>query len=108
MLGLSGDAKIFVCLDPVDLRKGFESLGRMTEDLFPKKLLTGAYFVFLNKNGTSIKILYWDVDGFALWAKRLEKGSFPKGLLKEQMDRRSFLMLLEGITPRKISRRFCL
>lgn len=106
MIGLSGNARIFVCLEAVDLRKGFDGLSHMTEVLFPKKLLTGAYFVFLNKTGSKIKILYWDVDGLAIWTKRLEKGCFTKTLLKEQMDRRSFLMLLEGVTPKKISRRF--
>lgn len=106
MFGVSGDAKIFVCLEAVDFRKGFEGLSLMTESLFPKKLLTGAYFVFLNKNRKSIKVLYWDSDGLALWSKRLEKGSFSQKELSKQIDRRSFLMLLEGITPKKIARRF--
>ncbi|MBM3192258.1 MAG: IS66 family insertion sequence element accessory protein TnpB [Chlamydiae bacterium] len=106
MLGLSGESKIFVCLEAVDLRKGFEGLSRITESLFPQKLLTGSYFVFLNKGRSTIKVLYWDTDGLAIWNKRLERGSFPKDLLQKQMDRRSFLMLLEGVVPRKICRRF--
>jgi len=60
-----------MCLEPVDLRKGFEGLAFTVESLFPEKLLTGAYFVFLNKIRTSMKVLYWDNDGFALWCKRL-------------------------------------
>jgi transposase len=106
MLSFSGDARIFVCLESVDLRKGFGSLSTMTESLFPEKLLTGAYFVFINKTGRGIKILYWDVDGLAIWSKGLERGSFSKKFLQEQMDRRAFLMLLEGVIPQKISRRF--
>jgi transposase len=106
MLNLSGDVRVFMCIEPVDLRKGFEGLSYMTDNLFPEKLLTGAYFVFLNKPRTSMKVLYWDNDGFALWCKRLERGSFPKKCIAEQMDRRQFFMLLEGIVPQKITPRF--
>lgn len=106
MLSFSGDARIFVCVEAVDLRKGFGGLCAMTEKLFPEKLLTGAYFAFINKSGRGIKIMYWDVDGLAIWNKRLERGAFSKKFLREQMDRRAFLMLLEGVTPKKLSHRF--
>ena len=106
MLNLPGNVKVFMCLEPVDLRKGFEGLAFTVENLFPEKLLTGAYFVFLNKVRTSIKVLCWDNDGFALWCKRLEEGTFSKKCFAEQMDRRQFFMLLEGIIPQKIRPRF--
>lgn len=97
-----------MCVDPIDLRKGFEGLSALTEALFPQKLLTDAYFVFLNKPRNRMKVLYWDGDGFAIWYKRLEKGTFSKKLAEKQMDRRQFFMLLEGITPQKIAPRFSL
>lgn len=106
MFSVSGDAKIYVSIGPVDFRKGFEGLSTAAEKLFPKQILTGAYFVFLNKRRNSIKVLYWDVDGLAIWSKRLERGCFSKHPLQEQMDRRSFFLLLEGVTPKKIERRF--
>lgn len=106
MLGFGGEVKVFMCIDPVDLRKGFEGLSALTEQLFPEKLLTGSYFVFLNKVRTSVKILYWDCDGFALWCKRLEKGTFPKNNDALIMDRRQFFMFLEGIIPQRTARRF--
>lgn len=106
MLSLSGEAKIFVCLEAVDFRKGFDGLSQLTERLFPQKLLTGAYFVFVSKNGGGIKVLYWDVDGLVIWSKRLEQGRFSRKMLSQRMDRRSFLMLLEGVTPKKIASRF--
>ena len=108
MLNLSRDARVFMCMESVDLRKGFEGLSYMIETLFPKKLLTGAYFVFLNKPRTSMKVLYWDVDGLAIWCKRLEKGSFSKKHFAEEMDGKQFFMLLEGIIPQKIVARFSL
>ncbi len=66
-----------------------------------------AYFLFLNRSRDRAKILYWDGDGFVLWYKRLEKGSFlcaAQGHLA--LSRRDFFLLLEGITPKKIQRRF--
>jgi transposase len=48
------------------------------------------------------------VDGFVIWCKRLEKGSFPKKIAKEHMTRKEFILLLEGVIPRKITPRFSL
>ena len=83
------------------MHKSFEGLGAIVEQLFPGELLSGALFVFLNRQRSCMKALFWDRDGFAIWYKRLEKGSFAK---QEQnsLDRREFLMLLEGIEPKKI------
>ena len=106
MLSLSGNARIFMCMESVDLRKGFEGLSALTESLFPGQLLTGAYFGFLNKTGSSIKVLYWDVDGLAIWTKRLEKGTFRKKSVLNTMTRRDFFLLLEGVIPQKITPRF--
>ena len=106
MLSISGDARVFMCTEPVDLRKGFEGLSALAEALFPNKLMTGAYFGFLNKSGSSIKVLYWDVDGFAIWMKRLEMGTFQKKSITNTMTRRDFFLLLEGVIPKKITPRF--
>lgn len=108
MLSIGGSAKIYVCLKPTDLRKGFEGLAAMTEKLFPEQLLSYAYFVFFNKSRNKMKVLYWDVDGFAIWFKRLEQGCFSKKIEQESLDRKQFLMLLEGVTPQKIQKRFSL
>jgi len=106
MLSLPGETRVFMCIDPIDLRKGFEGLTHLVESLFPNRLLTGAYFAFLNRTGDKIKILYWDMDGLVIWCKRLEKGTFSRKLAKQEMNRRDFFLLLEGITPRRIAGRF--
>jgi len=108
MLSISGGARIFMCTESVDLRKGFEGLSALAEALFPNTLLTGAYFGFLNRSGSSIKVLYWDVDGLAIWTKRLEKGTFRKKSVMKTMTRRDFFLLLEGVIPKKITPRFSL
>ena len=107
MLTLAGSVRIFLCSHPVDLRNGFEGLGGIVQSVFGESVTSGAYFVFLNRQRDRTKVLYWDGDGLAIWYKRLEKGRFPKshqeGFI---MERREFLMLLEGVTPKKLQKRF--
>ncbi len=89
------------------MRKSFEGLSSAVEQLFPGELLSGAFFIFLNRRRDHIKILFWDTDGFIIWFKRLEKGTYLcKWNDLSSLDRRAFLMLLEGITPKKLQKRF--
>ena len=107
MLALGGKARIFVCQEAMDLRKGFEGLCTIVEARYTGELMSGAYFVFLNRPRNRMKILYWDSDGLALWNKRLEKGSFGKPKSEAPLiDRREFLMLLEGVTPKRMNTRY--
>ena len=107
MLAISANAKIYFFQEPVDMRKGLEGLSVLVESLFSGELTTGAYFVFVNKTKNRMKVLYWDNDGFAIWWKRLEKGSFRLlGIDRAIIDRKEFFMLLEGITPHRVQKRF--
>lgn len=107
MLTIPGNARLFLCQTPVSMRKSFEGLSAIVEELFPNELLTGAFFIFLNRRKDHMKVLFWDRDGLVIWFKRLEKGSFSWKLGKEtQIDRRAFFMLLEGITPKKLQSRY--
>lgn len=105
MLGITGGARLFLYAKAVSMRKSFEGLSALVEEGFPNKLMTGAYFIFINRVRTHVKILYWDGDGFAIWCKRLEKGRFTN-LLKQELDRREFLMLMEGIKPKRLQVRY--
>jgi transposase len=107
MLALAGGARFFLYRDPVDLRKGFEGLSLFVERVFQQEVTGGGYFIFLNKRRDRMKVLYWDGDGLAIWYKRLEKGTFlRKNMDRELMERREFLMLLEGVTPHRMQKRF--
>jgi len=107
MLALPGNARIFLHQHAMDLRKGFEGLCLMVEKLFSQPPTSGAYFVFLNRRRNRMKVLYWDVDGLVIWYKRLEKGSFSRCTTESiPMDRRTFFMMLEGIIPRRLQKRF--
>jgi transposase len=107
MLALPSNAKIFMCKSIIDMRKGFEGLSAVVEAIFNEELTSGAYFAFLNRRRDRLKVLYWDLDGLAIWYKRLEKGSFPKQNARGNIiERREFFMLLEGITPHYLHKRY--
>lgn len=105
----SGTSKIFLFNIAVDMRKSFEGLSVLVDEYFPGELLTGALFVFINRRRTHVKILCWEGDGFVLWYKRLEKGTFPNCFNKHvRLERRQLSMLLEGVTPKRLNKRFSL
>lgn len=107
MLAIPANARIFLFQNPVDMRKGIERLCFLIEQNYSGELMSGAYFVFINRSKDRMKVLYRDCDGFAIWWKRLEKGSFRLlGIDKNLIDRKEFFMLLEGIIPKKIQLRF--
>jgi transposase len=109
MLSLAGNARIFLCKEVIDMRKGFEGLSAAVERLFAQEITDGGYFVFLNRTRDKMKILYWDGDGLVIWYKRLEQGSFArlhKAENENTIDRREFLMLLEGVEPKKLHLRY--
>lgn len=106
MLSL-GSQPIYLYDQPTDMRRSFDGLSAHVKSSFPGRLLTGSLFVFVNKRKNMLKILYWHCDGLALWAKRLEKGTFRVAWDgRTELSRRDFAMLLEGIVPQRMNRRF--
>lgn len=73
-LGLTG--RIWICVEPQDGRKSFDGLAGVVTALLSRDPLGGDLYVFRNKRGDRLKILAWQGDGFALYLRRLEKGTF--------------------------------
>ena len=109
MIPVTGGTRIFLYRPPADMRKGFDGLSGMVTEQFTESLFSGALFVFVNHRRNRVKILYWDRGGLALWYKRLERGKFR--LPQSDGDRAELTtaelsMLLEGITPLRVERRY--
>ena len=103
------------------MRRSFDGLSGMAENLVKQDPHSGSLFVFRNRNRDRVKILYWDRDGLAIWYKRLEKGTFqfPTDLNKKKAESSSMeehstsaeisaddlSLLLGGIDLRTVERR---
>jgi transposase len=92
------------------MRKGFDSLAALVKDYLGCDPLSRNLFLFVGRGKDRIKILYWDTDGFALWYKRLEEGTFRMPLAKSvgssvELKASELAMLLEGIDLVSIKRR---
>ena len=110
MLNLPTNASIFLCVQPVDLRKSFDGLSGLVESVFQRNVLDGHLFLFLNKRRDRLKALWWDRDGLALWYKRLERGSFElplaaDGQAQRTLDATELAMLLGGVSLSGVKRR---
>jgi transposase len=109
MLSLSGASRIFLYDGPTDMRKGFDGLTTLIESSFPAELTSGAAFVFFNTRKTLVKVMQWDGDGFAIWYKRLEKGTFAGAFNQSgPLTRRELSLILEGVVVKRLYRRFSL
>ena len=84
------------------MRRSFDGLAMMVQCVIEQNPLSGHVFVFRNRRGNMLKLLYWDRDGYAIWYKRLEKGTFawPDHVTEEgTIEYRVLSMMLEGIEP---------
>jgi transposase len=76
MFGLSLATKIFIGVEAVDMRKGFDGLFGLVRDHLGQDPLSGHLFLFTNRTKTRLKALVWDGSGLWICAKRLERGRF--------------------------------
>jgi transposase len=76
MLSLAHNTRIYVYVPAADLRKSFDGLTGLVRSAFQADPRDGSWFLFFNKRRDRLKILAWEPDGFSIWYKRLEAGSF--------------------------------
>ncbi len=118
MLRFPPSVRIFLCLEPADMRRSFNGLSGMVRSIIEASPTSGHLFVFRNRRRDRIKILWWDRDGYAIFYKCLEKGTFHFPAMKLdgddrhqpkcEIDQRDFAMILEGFDHRQLkkNRRF--
>jgi len=106
MLSLSGALKIYLAVEPADMRKGFTGLWALTVNVLKEDPTEGALFAFTNQRRNRVKLLYWDGSGMWIMTKRLEQGTFawPKGLDVENgklpLKPEALALLLDGVDLR--------
>jgi transposase len=110
MLSFPANVRVFLCTQPIDLRKGFDGLHALVTQVFERDPLDGHLFLFLNRRRDRIKLLYWDRDGLALWYKRLEVGTYqipqsPDESRGLELDATQLALLLTGIDLKSAQRR---
>jgi len=76
VLSLPPSVRLFVATQPVDGRKGTDSLMILVRNALGEDPLSGHLYVFFSKRRDRVRIVYWDRSGFAMWTKRLEQGRF--------------------------------
>jgi transposase len=95
--------EIFVGLEPIDLRWGFDRLAGLVEDRVGRVARSGALFVFFGKRRTAAKVLFFDGTGLCLFYKRLDRGTFripaalEEGAASRVIEERELDDLLHGI-----------
>jgi transposase len=101
MFGLGLATKIYIAVEAVDMRKGFEGLYGLVRDHLGQDPLSGHLFLFTNRTRTRLKALVWDGSGLWVCAKRLEKGRFrwPEAAQTRSVAMRpeELAMLLNGL-----------
>ena len=76
MIHLPASVRVYLATSPCDMRRSFDGLHALVNAVMQLDAFAGHLFVFANRRRDRVKILYWDRDGFAVWAKRLEEGSY--------------------------------
>ena len=103
MLSLPPSVRLFVATQPVDGRKGADSLMVIVRDVFGQDPLSGHLFIFFSKRCERVRVVYWDRNGFAMWTKRLESGRFRPSfsadgrLATTAIEAAELALILEGI-----------
>jgi transposase len=106
MLSFSGSLKVFVSLEPCDLRKSFNGLHGLATERLGEDPRQGALFVFTNRRRTRLKMLCWDGTGLWVLTKRLERGTFswPRtietGQTKLALRPEALALLTDGVDMR--------
>ena len=100
MLTIPPGLKIYIATEPLDMRRSFDGMAGIITKTLKRDVFSGHVFVFCNKRGDRIKLMYWDRNGYCCWYKRLERGVFRLPQLKGKsftVSPAELALILEGI-----------
>jgi transposase len=106
MLALSDAQRYFLYRRAADMRKSFYSLAGIVQQEMQGNPLSGDIFIFLSRRRNQVKLLRWEKDGYAIYSKRLEEGTYELPLQQDEssyiISRQQLLLVLEGISLKQI------
>lgn len=110
MIHPPASVRVYLATSPCDMRRSFDGLHALVNAVLQLDAFAGHLFVFSNRRRDRIKILYWDRDGFAVWSKRLEEGTYAMPFGESEQVRREITAqelgaLLSGIDLSQAKRR---
>jgi transposase len=110
VIHLPASVRVYLCLIACDMRKSFDGLAALARGQMELDPLGGHLFVFGSRRRDRVKILYWDRDGYAVWAKRLEEGTYElpfsePGEARREITAQELGALLSGIDLTHATRR---
>jgi transposase len=103
MLTMPPSVRVYIAAQPTDLRKSFDGLSALVAQTFGQDPLCGHLFVFRNRRGDQIRVLFWDRTGYAILGKKLARGRFhlacevPAGATHVEVEAAELSLMLEGI-----------
>jgi transposase len=102
MIHLPASVRVYLCTAPCDMRRSFDGLHALVSSVMQLDAFAGHLFVFSNRRRDRVKILSWDRDGFVVWAKRLEEGTYAmpfseRGEVRREITSQELAALLSGI-----------
>jgi transposase len=106
MLSLPSSQRYYLYGQPTDMRCGMYSLAGLVANTLQQNPLSGDIFIFIGKRGNQIRLLQWDKDGYAMYSKRLEMGTFERPSSgKPELNAQELRLILEGIRLASVQRR---
>jgi len=103
MLTLPPSVHVYIAAEPTDLRRSFDGLSALVAHGLGHDPLSGHLYVFRNRRGDQVRVLFWDRNGYALYAKRLSRGRFrfawkpSSGATHIEVEAAELALMLEGI-----------
>src|SRR5690606_6766092 len=109
MLYISPSCRYYIYREITDMRKGFDGLSGLVRNSLQKDPLSGDFFIFLNKRCNQVKLLLWEGDGFSLYHKRLEKGTYEIPISDStstiEIKSTDLMLILQGIVLKSVKRK---
>jgi transposase len=107
MLSIGEDLPVYLFTAPTDMRRSFDRLALMVSEHLSRNVLSGGLYVFFSRKRDKVKILHWDRDGYVLWYKRLEAGTFRIDERDgcEEITGVDLKLLLQGMSLKRIKLR---